>query len=211
MRHRIPECGHTRHTKRTSATKPCPILTVDGHRIWSRQFPLVSHRSPTNHPELNTFPTMPIQPSTYIEIKVTSTKGRGVFARKRIPAGTEFEKVPVLVLPAEEALSGEAGDVLADYVFEWGEGTVALALGFGSIYNHSYRPNARYNDCGRMVKVYTALVDIEEGEEITINYNGHEEGTEYVGFDVFGEEVPDQTESEDYEFLEADELPEFAS
>lgn len=154
---------------------------------------------------------MPIQPSAYIEVKFTSNKGRGVFARKHIPAGTEFEKVPVLVLPEEEALSGEAGEVLADYVFEWGEGTVALALGFGSIYNHSYRPNARYDDCRKMTKIYTALVDIEAGEEITINYNGHEDGTEYVGFDVHGEEVPDQDESDDFEYVSAENLPEFAS
>lgn len=127
---------------------------------------------------------MPIQSSTYIEVKQAPGKGRGVFARKFIPRGTEFEKVPVLVFPADEVLNGEVGDVLASYVFEWGKGTVALALGFGSIYNHSYSPNARYDDVGRMTKVYTALKDIEPGEEITINYNGHEDATDPVGFEV---------------------------
>ncbi|MCR9202474.1 MAG: SET domain-containing protein [Planctomycetaceae bacterium] len=127
---------------------------------------------------------MPIQSSPYIEVKQSPGKGRGVFACKFIPAGTEFEKVPVLVFPSEEVLTGEVGDVLADYVFEWGKGTVALALGFGSIYNHSYSPNARYDDVGRMTKVYTALRDIQPGEEITINYNGHEDATDPVGFEV---------------------------
>jgi SET domain-containing protein len=86
---------------------------------------------------------------------------------------------------------------LANYVFEWGRGTVALALGFGSIYNHSYSPNARYDDVGRLTKVYTALRDILPGEEITINYNGDENDLSPVGFEVRDEalasdEVPGQ-------------------
>ena len=130
---------------------------------------------------------MPIQTSPSIEIKYTPRKGRGVFAREFIPAGTEFERVPVLVMPEADALGEHTGSVLQHYVFEWGKGTVALALGFGSMYNHSYSPNARYDDVGRMTKVFTALVDIQPGQEITINYNGHEDGTDPVSFNVIEE------------------------
>ena len=126
---------------------------------------------------------MPLHTSPLVEVKQTPGKGRGVFARSFVPEGAEVERVPVIVVPTEEAL-GPSGSVLADYVFEWGRGTVALALGFGSFYNHSYSPNARYDDVGRLTKVYTALRDILPGEEITINYNGDENDMSPVGFDV---------------------------
>jgi uncharacterized protein len=104
-----------------------------------------------------------------IEVKRVKGKGRGVFARRPISAGEVIERVPVLVLPYTEN-EWESG--LAPYYFAWGEGTVALALGYGSLYNHSYKPNARYDDVGQMTKVFTALRDIAAGEEVTVNYNG---------------------------------------
>lgn len=127
---------------------------------------------------------MPIQSSSLIEVKRTARKGRGVFARRFIPEGTVFETVPVIVLPIEEILESCDNSVLARYVFDWGRGTMALALGFGSLYNHSYTPNARYDDEGVQTKIFTALQDIHPGQEITINYNGHEEDQTPVGFEV---------------------------
>lgn len=126
---------------------------------------------------------MTIPSSPFIEVRETKKRGRGVFATRRIPKGTEFEVVPVLVVKDEEVLH-EDGEVLEDYVFEWDDGSCAIALGFGSMYNHSYSPNARYDDFPNMTKAYTALRDIETGEEITINYNGHEDDQTDVGFPV---------------------------
>lgn len=127
---------------------------------------------------------MPFHASDCIEVKRITAKGRGVFARHRIAAGTVFEQVPVIVIPAEEVLESTENSVLANYVFDWGKDTVALALGFGSMYNHSYFPNARYDDEGQQTKIFTAIRDIEPGEEITVNYNGHEEDLTPVSFDV---------------------------
>ncbi len=127
---------------------------------------------------------MPFHASDYIEVKRAPGKGRGVFARRLIPSGTVFEQVPVIVVPAEEVLESTDNSVLANYVFDWGRDTVAIALGFGSIYNHSYNPNARYDDEGRQTKIFTALRDIQPGEEVTVNYNGHEEDLSPVGFAV---------------------------
>lgn len=125
---------------------------------------------------------MPIQPSSLIEVKYTRRKGRGVFAREFIEEGTVFERVPVIVIPSEDLWEGSSESVIQDYVFQWGRGTVALALGCGSMYNHSYEPNARYDDEGRLTKIFTAVRDIEPGEEITINYNGDEEDQTPVWF-----------------------------
>jgi hypothetical protein len=135
-----------------------------------------------NHPF--TPQSMKLTPSSLIEVKRVPGKGRGVFAKEFIPEGTVFERVPVLVLPAKEVLPYDEGGVLWQYVFEYGRNNVALALGFGSLYNHSYSPNARYDDAGRQIKEYKALRDIQKGEEITINYNGSEDCMDPVDFDV---------------------------
>ena len=67
-----------------------------------------------------------------------------------------------------------------------GRGTVAVALGYGSLYNHSYQPNARYDDESGQTKVFTAIRDIAPGEEIMVNYNGEPEDETPVGFKIDG-------------------------
>ena len=124
---------------------------------------------------------MALSQSEYIEVKRIKGKGRGVIARKAIPADTVIERAPVLVIPTEQV---EDDAHLCDYVYHWGRDTVALALGYGSLYNHSYKPNARYDDVGVMTKVFTAIRDIAPGEEITINYNGEPENGGKLHFDV---------------------------
>ena len=101
-------------------------------------------------------------------------KGRGVFAQKRFCKGDIIERSPVIVIPKHEEGLLE-GTVLYNYTYGWGEGLEdsAIALGFGSLYNHAYRPNAMYKRMrDDMMIVYVALRDIAEGEEITVNYNG---------------------------------------
>jgi SET domain-containing protein len=121
--------------------------------------------------------------SVLIEVRNTKNKGRGVFARRLIPEGTVFERVPLLVMPTNEIMDGEQRKVLEGYIFEYKK-KVALALGYGSLYNHSYTPNSRYDDTGRCTKEFRALRDIHPGEEITINYNGAEDSMDPVEFPV---------------------------
>ena len=123
---------------------------------------------------------MSFKQSEWVKVKKVKGKGRGVFARRFIPEGTVIEKVPVLVMPEEEAYVG----LLADYVFEWGKGTVAVALGYGSLYNHSYDANCRYDDVGKQSKIFVADRDINEGEEVTINYNGSPKDKSRMKFKV---------------------------
>jgi SET domain-containing protein len=56
-----------------------------------------------------------------------------------------------------------------------------LALGYGSLYNHSYDPNATTLERGDEL-VITATRDIAKGDEIFINYMGT--ATDGVWFDV---------------------------
>ena len=48
----------------------------------------------------------------------------------------------------------------------------AICLGFGSIYNHSYNPNATYKkQINDLFIDFIALNDIKKDQEITVNYN----------------------------------------
>lgn len=108
-----------------------------------------------------------------IAVRHISGKGRGVVAERRFEAGEIIERPPVLVIPREE-VARIRETRLAHYYFEWGEdcNEAAIALGYGSLYNHSYTPNARYEFReGEERLEFLALRAIEAGEEITINYN----------------------------------------
>ena len=95
--------------------------------------------------------------------------GRGVFAARAFDAGEVIEVCPVLLVAA----AAVAAHGLSGYCFEWTEDECAIALGYGSLYNHSWEPNARYDhDHDTVVVTYTALRPIAAGEEITINYCG---------------------------------------
>jgi SET domain-containing protein len=127
---------------------------------------------------------MAFQQSDAIEVKRVRGKGQGVFARRAIQKGEIIERVPVLVMTAEEFDEGLANTPLKDYCFGWGVDKVALALGYGSLYNHSYKPNARYDDVGHRTKAFVAIRAITQGEEITINYHGKPTSRAKVWFDV---------------------------
>src|SRR5215216_1019777 len=98
---------------------------------------------------------MVLQQTDAVEIRNTRGKGRGVFARRAIKKGEEIERVPVLVMPAKDVKHGPDYTTLGTYCFHWERGKVAVALGYGSLYNHSYRPNARYDDFVFKNKVIT--------------------------------------------------------
>jgi uncharacterized protein len=127
---------------------------------------------------------MAFMQSDAVEVKRARGKGRGVFARRPIRKGEVIERVPVLVMSVEEYEKGMDGTLLSRYVFAWGEDQIALALGYGSLYNHSYKPNARYQDVAPRTKQFVALRDIRSGEEVTVNYNGSPGSRAKVWFDL---------------------------
>jgi SET domain-containing protein len=110
----------------------------------------------------------------YLYIAGTLEKGRGVFTRERIAAGTVVEISPVIVMKKEDRQHLDQ-TLLHDYIFEWGTNKelCCLALGIIPIYNHSYKSNCEYymdfEDDTIMIKT---VMSIDKGEELTINYNG---------------------------------------
>jgi uncharacterized protein len=121
--------------------------------------------------------------SDLVCVKKVKGKGRGVFARRAIKKGTVIECVPVVIVPLKLVVEGRDNPALARYFYAWNRTAVAVALGYGSLYNHSYTPNAVYSDRDMMI-FYRALRNISAGEEITVNYNGKPRDPTPVGFDV---------------------------
>jgi uncharacterized protein len=113
-------------------------------------------------------------------IKNVTGKGRGVFCKKCIAKDEVFETAQVIVLPDADYNTATAS-ALCDYFFNFNkeEGTLALVLGFGSLYNHAVHSNAAYSlDRASKTMQYYALEDIKPGTEICINYGG-ESGKAY--------------------------------
>lgn len=111
--------------------------------------------------------------SPALTVRASPGRGRGVHALRAFAAGECIERAPVIVLAARE-LDAIRSTLLGRYYFEWGEDdeSGALALGYGSLYNHSYTPNATYEFREELMAIdFLALREIGPGEEITINYN----------------------------------------
>jgi uncharacterized protein len=115
------------------------------------------------------------KPSLGYLAQTATPKGIGVFASRAIETGEVVEASPVIQLQLEfEEMDVE----LRRRVFNWErlaslQGTSAIALGYGSMYNHANPANMRYaSDFAGKAIVFIAIRAIKRGEELTINYNG---------------------------------------
>lgn len=118
--------------------------------------------------------------NTDLYIRNVKNKGRGVFCRRPLRQDELIESCPVLFLPPEDYAVATSSR-LADYFFNFSreEGSLALALGFGSLYNHAENSNALYYlDRESFTMHYYAIRDIPAHTEICVNYSG-EPGKDY--------------------------------
>lgn len=117
-----------------------------------------------------------------LTIKQSRGRGRGVFAARQFRAGERIEACPIVFVPISLLDSMPS---IQELTFEWGRGQGAVALGFGSLYNHSRKPNARYDASKKdLAIVFTALRDIPQGQEIFVNYNGDPEDKTPLWFEA---------------------------
>lgn len=113
-------------------------------------------------------------------------RGRGIFASEPIPANTVIEISPVLVLSAKERRHVEK-TILFDYIFEWGNKRkkAVVALGYVSIYNHSYNANCEYEmDFEQELMSIRTIKDIAKGEELFVNYNAKPDDATPIWFEA---------------------------
>lgn len=122
-----------------------------------------------------------------LRIGPSGLHGLGVFAEEPIAEDAVVEVAPILLVPDAEEVH-IAQTILREYYYRW-DGGVAIALGYGTLYNHSYEPNASYlpwplQGFPNGVFVLTAVRPISVGEEITHNYTGGPRGRGALWFDV---------------------------
>ena len=81
----------------------------------------------------------------------------------------------MIILPAADCLALDR-TIIYDYYFHWdgdpdGEGRGAIGLGLVTLCNHSSRPRARVDrNHAHLTLDLVATVQIEPGEEVTIDY-----------------------------------------
>jgi hypothetical protein len=114
-----------------------------------------------------------IEPPTDVVWGESPGRGRGVFAARPLQAGELIERAPCLTFPAAD-WKGIEKSAFDDYCFVWGEdrkgGT--LPLGYASLYNHSFEPNATYvRRLAEHVMDFVVIRDVAKGEELRTNYN----------------------------------------
>ena len=118
---------------------------------------------------------LPDNSSSLVEVKQSPLHGRGLYAVKKIPAGTKIGTWPVLILN-EEDTDRIRHTRLYHYVFfvdETSDGRMRTAVAFGAIAmcNHSTEANAVFDVTSKEATVtLSAKRDIEAGEEILIDY-----------------------------------------
>lgn len=122
----------------------------------------------------------------HLVVALSDKRGRGVFTSKSIPADTVIEISPVIVLTPKERKDIEKTK-LFHYIFEWGDTRrqACVALGYISLYNHSYDSNCAYEmDFDHKLVTIRTVKQIKKGEELFINYNAHPEDKTKVWFDT---------------------------
>jgi len=110
----------------------------------------------------------------YVSLSGIANAGRGVFARRDIKKGEIIERCPVIEVPPND-VSNLTDTVLVTYFYYLGRNKerVLITLGFGSIYNHTYTPNAIYKEkLKEGIIDFVAIKDVKKDEEITVNYGG---------------------------------------
>ena len=122
----------------------------------------------------------------YLYIQRIANKGRAMFTSQRIAVNTLIEASPVLVMKKGDREFLDK-TLLHDYIFEWGikKDKCCIAMGYLSMYNHSYKSNCEYfmNFEEEIIEIKTVRV-VEKGEELTINYNGDWNDEKKIWFEV---------------------------
>jgi SET domain-containing protein len=125
--------------------------------------------------------TSPAAQHADLYIRKIRGMGRSVFASRAFRKAELIEVCPVILLPGitdEDQLGG-----MRKYVFQWhvAGDVLAIALGYGSLYNHHPNPNAEFTL--RYTKkeiVFRAIREITPGEQIFVDYRWDE--TDYAAF-----------------------------
>lgn len=101
----------------------------------------------------------------------SAVHGLGVFAVEDFDVGDIIEVCQIILVPPDEVPYLDR-TCLSSFYYGWPTGEAAIALGLGSIYNHSYAPNADYQKdvSGSVVRI-VAATKILGDEEVLVDYS----------------------------------------
>ena len=96
----------------------------------------------------------------------------GMFCTEDIATESIIEICPILIIPPHESASIKKGHILYEYYFEWLDEQIAIAFGYGSLYNHDHSPNAVFDpDYPNEHIIFKAAMEIPAGSEILVDYH----------------------------------------
>jgi len=118
---------------------------------------------------------MDILPPKKIKVTNIPGKGRGVIATENIKAGEVIEVCPIVFLSDKEVsfLEKESEILKFYYLIQYAINKSCIMFGYGSMYNHSFEPNADIDyDISNPQETLSveAIKDIKTGEEIVFDY-----------------------------------------
>eukprot|EP01094_Clydonella_sp_ATCC50884_P012589 TRINITY_DN2282_c0_g1_i2.p1 TRINITY_DN2282_c0_g1~~TRINITY_DN2282_c0_g1_i2.p1 ORF type:complete len:186 (+),score=43.42 TRINITY_DN2282_c0_g1_i2:397-954(+) len=135
------------------------------------------------------WPPHPSRNQSLFSIAEMEGRGRGLLAEHDIRVGELIEAAPCIYFARTEVEAANS-TVLRQYTFIAGEGLL-LALGHGSLFNHSRTPNVSYEkDIPARIIRYYAARPIAKGEELTIFYGRN------LWFEEEGEPMASQSDEE---------------
>jgi SET domain-containing protein len=106
----------------------------------------------------------------------TGSKGRGLFASSDIPPRTILHVAPCIPISSEQYDTHMKFTILEDYLFNDRQtGGKLLALGYGSLFNHSQRPNVSYkvHSEDQTIEYSSGFQVIPQGAELCISYGSN--------------------------------------
>ena len=132
-----------------------------------------------------------LQPNPYLVVKETADgRGRGVFAAREYVQGEAVEVSPVWLIDMRWE---DLPHSLKLVVYDWGvlaqtpSPTCAVALGVGSLFNHSTAHNLKFQALPEQKAIeFVALRDIDLGEELLVDYNSDMGDSGASWFDLVG-------------------------
>jgi uncharacterized protein len=126
------------------------------------------------------------RPDLYI--KTVKGKGRAVFSTAAIAENDVIEECPLIILSPDDFHIITTTEVV-NYCFflDKEKKILALAMGFGSLYNHAFPCNAHHiiDKEAKTITIF-AIRDIKAHEEICINYNGDPDNDSMEWFEARG-------------------------
>jgi hypothetical protein len=120
---------------------------------------------------------------------------KGLFAACDIAPRTVLHEAPCIMVPKSQYDDHCKHTIFEEYLFNAPDGTRMLALGYGSLFNHSRKPNADYrlSPSTQTITYSTGHRPVKKGEELCIYYGSDD----HLWFKLPPEEGEESVSSED--------------